>query len=350
LSFLTLRIKLILIFIFSQLIFAANAPYSYSYTPKFVYQNQVFPVTILVKHYNPKDPPHFEYDIIAPLQPIDLKPTKLINKNEAFFTFYFKADTQEKNLVIPQLSIWNLSYTYILHPKKIAVKNLDDKIGDNFSGIIASNLRINDVKINPYDSSNSIVTLRLEASEANLEDISLPNVADDGIENIKRDGARVTEKYYFIIPSNKKSIDITYYNLIKNKIDTKTIDLKSKNNYIDPTELNPKDLSFEKIKKYLFIGLIVIFLLLLIFTKDILYLIVTILLIALATYIYYPKGSICIQEGASLYILPTSNSEISQQIDNQIETKVIKKYKNFTKIEYKNKISGWIKDEDICKN
>ena len=200
---------------------AANVPFSYSYTPKFVYKNQVFPVTILVKHYDPKDPPHFEFDILGELQPVDSKPTKLINKNEAFYTFYFKANRYTDSLTIPQLTIWNLNYNYILKPKTIKIKKLDSSKVKDFSNLIASNLRVNGVKIDPYDSQNSLITLKLEATEANLEDIKIPNVTDDVIENIKRNGARVTANYYFIIPSNQKKVKFSYYNLIKNRFITK---------------------------------------------------------------------------------------------------------------------------------
>ena len=97
------------------------------------------------------------------------------------------------------------------------------------------------------------------------------------------------------------------------------------------------------------LALAIIFLLLLLFTKDKLYLVLSIILIAITIYVYLPKSKICIQEGASVYILPTNNSNISTQLDKKIEINIIKKYNNFNKIEYKN-IIGWVKDEDLCKD
>jgi len=344
-----LWLKVLLFILLATFINAANTPFSYSYIPKFVYKNQVFPVTILVKHYNPKDPPHFEFDIVGELQPIDNKPTKLINKNEAFYTFYFKANRYTDTLTIPQLSIWNLNYTYMLQPQTIKIKELDTSKVKNFSNLLASNLRVNRVKIDPYDSQNSLITLKLEATEANLEDIKIPNVTDDGIENIKRDGARVTANYYFIIPSKQKEVKFSYYNLIKNKFIQKSISTSLKDGFSQDVKLNPKDLTFDKIKKYSILALTIIFLILLFLTKDKLYLILTIIVGLFTIYLYIPKNKICIQEGASIYILPTSNSNISRQLEKQINTNIIKKYKNFSKIEYNN-IIGWVKDEDLCKD
>ena len=344
-----LWLKVLFFLLLATLLNAGNTPFSYSYIPKFVYKNQVFPVTILVKHYNPKDPPHFEFDIVGELQPIDTKPTKLINKNEAFYTFYFKANRYTDTLTIPQLSIWNLNYTYMLQPQTIKIKKLDTSKVKNFSNLLASNLRVNRVKIDPYDSQNSLVTLKLEATEANLEDIKIPNVTDDGIENIKRDGARVTANYYFIIPSKQKEVKFSYYNLIKNKFIQKNISTSIKDGFSQNIELNPKDLTFDKIKKYFILALAILFLILLFLTKDKLYLILTIIVGLFTIYLYISKSKICIQEGASIYILPTSNSNISRQLERQINTNIIKKYKNFSKIEYNN-IIGWVKDEDLCKD
>ena len=342
-------LKVILLLLLATVIEAKNAPYSYSYIPKFVYKNQVFPVTVYIKHYNKEDSPHFEFDIVGDLQPLSNKPTILINKNEAFFTFYFKANRDSKEIVIPQLSIWNLDFTYMLQPQIIKLKKLPLSKNSIFSNVIASNLRINRVKIDPYDSQNSLITLNLEATEANLEDMRIPNVADDGIENIRRDGARVTANYYFIIPSKIDNIYFSYYNLIKNRFEKIRVSTSIKEGFTQNIELNPKDLTFDKLKKYILFILIAIFVALLILTKDILYLIITISLLLITIYFYIPKKRVCIQEGASVYILPTQKSNISLELDKQIYTSVINRYKNYNKIEYKN-IIGWVKDEDLCKD
>jgi len=342
-------LKLLITLLCMLPLFGGGAPYSYSYIPKFVYKNQVFPVTVLVKHYNPNDPPNFEYDTISLVQPIILKPVKDINKEEAFFTFYFKANRDKNSVTIPTLTIWNLDHSYTLNSTKIPVKKL--KItSKNFSNILASNLRVTSTKVDTYDSKHNLITLKLEATEANLEDMHIPNVIDDGVENIKRDGALATANYYFIVNSNKIDIDFQYYNTIKNRFINKRVSLVNQKNSFDASELSPKELSFEKLKKYIIIFFTILFAIAYLLTRDYIYLIFFTILAALLIYVYMPKKSICINEGAPLYILPTTNSNISMQIDKELTTKVIYKYKNFNKIEYKNSITGWIKDEDTCKN
>ena len=340
---------LIILISFTASLLASGAPYSYSYTPKNVYPNQVFPITILVKHYDPKDPPNFEFDTISVTQPITSKPVKVINKEEAFYTFYFKANISDGGVTIPALSIWNLDHTYSLNSFFIKAKELDSNT-TNFCGVLASNLRVNSIKVDTYDSSHNLVTLSLDATEANLEDMHIPNVIDDGIENLKRDGALATANYYFITPSSEKSIKFNYFNTIKNRFINKEISFINKKSSLDETNLTPKELSFDKIKKYTLIILTILFALFYLKTRDLIYLLFFIIFAAFLIYIFMPKKTICVNEGAPLYILPTNNSNISLQIDKQLHTTVLHRYNNFNKIEYKNSISGWIKDEDICKN
>lgn len=344
-----LLLKVVLFTLLANILFAANTPYSYSYTPKFLYSKQLFPVTILAKHYNPKDPPHFEYDSLNLIQPINYKPIKALNKNEAFYTFYFKTPQNQEQLTIPTLTIWNQQYTYILHTKTIPIHTLKGIDNKHYSNLLASNLRVNSIRVDTYDTTNSLVTLDLEATEANMEDFHIPNVSDDGIENIQRDGARVTANYYFVTPSKKQTLRLSYYNLIKNRFSNINLNLASSSNFQKFDELNPKELNFDTIKKYTLMAIVVLFLLLAYTSRDHLYLILSAVLIALLVYFYIPNRSICIPEGTSLYILPTNNSNIITQIDQEYTAALLKQYRNFDKIDYKG-LKGWVKNENICKN
>jgi len=346
-----LRIKFILFILFSQIIFAgSNAPYSYSYTPKFVYQNQIFPVSVHIKHFEGNSKIHFEYDRMSLNQPINSKPVIVTNANEAFYTFYFKAKNNQKTIEIPTLAIWNLDQTYILNAIDIYTKKLDTKKQPEFSGVIASALRLNSVKIDSYDDEHILITLDIEAKEANLEDMHIPNVIDDGIENIKREGSNVSANYYFIVNSTLNKIKYSYYNIINKEFKLKTLDIKKYKNRTLNVQLNPKELSFDKFKKYFLVVITLLFALLFLMNYDKIYLLVFLISGSTLFYVYLSNKTICIQEGASLYILPTKNSNISLRIDNKIERKVIKKYKNFNKIEYKKSVTGWIKDDELCKD
>ena len=345
-----LRIGLFFGIVFSQLLWAAQAPYNYSYIPKTVYQKQIFPVTIYAKKYNPKEEISFEFDPLSPLHPISATPTIIQNQNEAFFTFYFKVNKDTREVKIPTLTIWTNTFSFILPEQTIKVRYLDASKHIDFAGVIASDMRVDNVTVEPYDSEYILGTLFLSAKEANLEDFHIPNVIDDGVEKIQRNGANVKAKYYFIIKNRVRYIAFSYFNTIKKEFITQKINLSHYKNKIVQKDFNPKELTFDKLKKYIAYGLGIFFILMFALTREKLYFALFFLIALFLLYSYFAKKSICIKEGASLYILPTTHSTIFTRVDKQIHRTVTQHYKNFYKINLKGDITGWIKDEDVCKN
>ncbi len=343
-----LRFFWIYLFFFSFKLFALEAPISYSYIPKFVYKNEIFPITVVIKHFNPKNSIHFEFDPLSLLQPLDFKPVTTINKDETFFTFYFKAKYNTKKLTIPSLTIWNKEFSYLLNEKTIPIKQLP-QVPKNYANVMAVNLYIPLIRVNPYDSSNALIELHIKAVQANLEDMHIKNVKDDGIENLQRNGADTKATYYFVVPAHIKKIDFSYYNLMQKRFITKTINIAFYKNKLEFNTIAPKELSFDNLKKYILLFFIILFLVMLFVTKDKVYLFTFLLTLFLFIIFFMPQKKICIKEGASVYILPTSKSGVSMQITQQINETVLNHYHNFYKILYHN-VTGWVKDEDLCKN
>ena len=92
------------------------------------------------------------------------------------------------------------------------------------------------------------------------------------------------------------------------------------------------------------------FFLMFLFRRDFFYLVFGVVsLITLLTF-YIPHKKICVKQGASLYILPTNTSTLSTKINEEIDTMLLGERGEFKKVEYKEGIIGWVKNEDICDN
>ena len=342
--------KSLLLFLLFSISFSslleAGEEYKYSYIPKKVYENQIFPITVL-EIGSDTQAPHFTFDEAEPSRPLFRKPLVVKNGNDSFYTFYFKADRDIFHL--PGLMIEDGNETRYLDPADIPVSTLKPR--EDFCGVLAADMKIRTSQASTYDSKNNLVTLSIEAFEANLENMHLKNVVEDGIENIKRKGAKARAEYYAVVPVSQEKIRFTYFNTIKKQY----VFLEAPITIIDysvstQSELNPKDDGFNKIKKMIFIGLSLFFFILFLWKRDFFYLaIAAITLITLLTF-YMPKKEICVKEGSALYILPTHTSRISTRIDSEITTSLLGEREEFNKIEYKNGIIGWIKNEDLCKN
>lgn len=334
------------ILIFTSLL-NAQSEYKYSYVPKKVYENQIFPVTIMATREQSTDTPVFTFDSSSPTQPLFKAPLNVKNGGDNFYTFYFKAS--KTDIHIPKLFIASGTHETFLSEQTILLAKLQGR--KDFSGVLAADMKIRNNQVSNYDEAHHLLTLSIEAYEANLEDMQLKNVIEYGIEDVKRDQAKVQAEFYVVLPLSQKMLTFTYFNTIKQQYISFEIPVELADASISTqSDLNPQEDSFEELKKYVFIFLVLFFLLMFIIKRDFFYLVFgTVSLITLLTF-YIPHKKICVKQGASLYILPTQTSTISTKTNKEFEAMLLGERGEFKKVEYQKGIIGWIRNEDLCEN
>jgi len=321
--------------------------YKYSYLPKTVYENQIFPITLLEINSVANNRINFNFNEKSNMQPLFRKPLLVKNGHDTFHTFYFKAE--DKSIVLPSLLIKDNYGVTVLKKHDIAIKRLKHR--DDFCGVLSADMKIKTSQSSVYDKSNNLVTLSIEAYEANIENMHIRDVIESGIEHISRKGAKVIAEFYVVTPVTQKKLKFTYFNTIKGQYTFLETNIDIKDSTVSTqSQLNPKNDNFDKLKKYLFAVLIIIFFLLTVWKKDIFYFLLMFISGAILLTFYMPKEKICISQGASLYILPTNGSRVSIITDEKFTTDLLNQRAEFYKIEYSNGVIGWIKDEDICKD
>lgn len=326
---------------------SAQGEFKYSYMPKKVYENQLFPVTIIGIGEKGNSNNQFTFDRSSNIQPIFDEPLIVRNGNDSFYTFYFQAETLD--IRIPALHISSETREETFPSQRIGIKKLKKRA--DFSHVLAADMKIKNSQVSNYDERNHIVTLSIEAFEANLEDMYLNNVSESGIESLTRDFAKVEAEFYVVLPVEQKELKFTYFNTIKKQyvfleVPVVVVDAS----VVTQSDLNPKEDNFEKLKKYTFMFLLVFFFITFLLKRDFFYLVFAVLsLITLLTF-YIPLKKICVKQGASLYILPTQTSTVSTKIDQKLDTMLLGEREGFQKVEYKEGIIGWIKNEDLCHN
>jgi len=329
------------------LFLSAQSEFKYSYMPKKVYENQLFAITVIGIGEDGSITPRFTFDSSSKRQPLSTEPLVVKNGNDSFYTFYFKAD--KSDIRIPQLII-NTQYDEIaLSSRNIFIKTL--KLRDDFCGVLAADMKIKNSQVSNYDETNHIVTLSIEAFEANMEDMTLANVVESGVETLQRENAKVSTEFYFVVPTEKKLVKFTYFNTIKKQYVFLEVPVVVEDaSVVTQSDLNPKEDNFMKLKKYGLMTFSIFFILMFLFKRDFFYLVFGVISIIILLTLYIPHKKICIKQGASLYILPTSTSTVSTRIDERLDTALLSERAEYTKIEYKEGIIGWIKNEDLCNN
>ena len=334
------------VFFALTVLLSAQDEYEYSYMPKKVYENQLFPVTV-IDTTEREDHPKFQFDISNNVQPLFEKPLVIRNGNDRFYTFYFKAS--KVDVRIPQLFIISDSLDISLKSQTIPISPLKDR--EDFCAVLAADMKIKHHQVSNYDEKHHLVTLSVEAFEANLEDMKLNQAVEFGIEHLKRENAKVEAEFYVVVPQTQKTLKFTYFNTIKKQYVFLEISVELADATVTTqSDLNPTEDSFEKLKKYTFITLVLFFFLMFLLKRDFFYLVLGVVsLITLLTF-YIPHKQICIKQGAPLYILPTQTSTMSTKVDEKFEAMLLGERGEFKKVEYKKGIIGWIKNEDLCNN
>jgi len=325
----------------------AQSPFKYSYVPKTLYPQQIFPVTLICISECTKEDPHFSFDPQSPLQPLFQKPLIIRNGADNFYTFYFQVNAN--HIRIPRLSIDKSKEHFELPSQAIRVVSLDAPEG--FCGVISADMKIQNSQVSNYDESHHLVTLSIRAYEANIESFNLPWSVEYGVEHIQRENAKVEAEVYVVLPVEQKELSFSYFNTIKREFVTLSLPIELRDDSVTTqSDLNPKEDSFTLLKKYTLIFFTLFFFVMLLAKKDLFYLLFALLsLITLLTF-YIPHKKVCIQQGASLYILPTPTSTITTKIEEKQERMVLGKRGEYVKIEYKKGLIGWIRNEDLCKD
>lgn len=326
---------------------SAQSEFKYSYMPKSVYEDQLFPVTIIAVGNAGRSVPQFTFDQSSDIQPLFKTPLIVQNGPDSFYTFYFKAS--DTDIRIPMLFISYQSGEGSLEPRNVSIEKLEKR--EDFCGVLAADMKVKNSQVSNYDEKNHIVTLSLEAYEANIEDMRLNHVKESGVESLKRGYAKVVAEFYVVLPVEAKLLRFSYFNTIKKQYEFLEVPVVVEDaSVVTQSDLNPQEDSFEKLKKYTFMFLVGFFLIMFLFKRDFFYLVfAAVSLITLLTF-YIPHKKICVKQGTSLYLLPTQTSTISTKIDEEIDTMLLGEREGFKKVEYKEGIIGWVKNEDLCEN
>ncbi len=339
---------------FSTNLFSKSSYLSYTQTPKKVFIGEVFEVNLKVI---------ITLDNLTNIQTKFLKSNniKILNKgarwkldeeNTYSNRFFYKITDHKFKLPVIKIK-YNAGKTRrvseALYPFPVKTKKLNPN--KSFSGVLAKNLIISKYKSTNFDSQHNIVVLRIEALNSNLEDFKLSFVRQDGI-NSKELNLPETKIYYYLIIDRKvKSFKFNYFNLTHNKFINFTIPIELSNDeVVTQIELNPNKNRFTIYKTIALVLIAVLFLLIAIFRRSIIFTVIATIIGIYALYYQNPIIKVTIAKDTKVSILPTKNSTIFYIAPSTQEVQILNKREDLIKILLPNDSVGWIKNEDIIED
>ncbi|RLA76050.1 MAG: hypothetical protein DRG78_19785 [Epsilonproteobacteria bacterium] len=315
-------------------------------------------------------------------QKFEVKLQAIILTNEEKYDEVITTFTQEENIgVLTQDIIWKkdtsgkyfTTISYKTYHKKFILPTItialvkDDNIIDfisakspkikyekiainekTFSGIIATSLEVHTVKTKQYTNNILHSTIKIEATNSNLEDIKLKQYTEQGIKNLTQKGLKQEVYYYVMIPSHTKQISFTYYNVnLKEFIMINIPIIMDEELVSTQTELNPYNSSLLVYKQVFSSALLLFFIFIYLISKRDIYLILITIFIVILAYLFIPNKKILLVKDIKVYILPTKSSTIYEILKSKRVVEIINEKDNFIKVLFKNKNIGWINKNDI---
>ncbi|MBT0882078.1 hypothetical protein [Campylobacter sp. 2018MI13] len=312
---------------------------------------EVFYIDITINsNYKTNFTPQINFEKSIDMQQLN-KDIKFNSENGIYTTrVYFQANTANAKLNSIDAKLFR--NTQEVGNAKISLDNLkieELKFNKDYVELVASDLKITNLKCTEYDETSVICGMDAKANNTNFNNFSLKTAKSQSITNVGKDYENAKCSIALIFPNNMKNFSFSYYDPLENKfIEYSNKIIVESEEISTQTDLNPitKEINF-----YLQIGsliLAVICLIIVVIFKRFFSLIA--LAIVFVAFSFIDGGNFSsakLKSGASVRILPTNNSTIFYKNNDIKEVKIITKKDNFVKIALDENTSGWVKNEDI---
>lgn len=224
---------------------------------------------------------------------------------------------------------------------------------DGYSGVVAKNLKVLNVRAKKYDEWSNIATFTLEVQGGNLEDFKLEDVEKQGFygELLLGEDGKVSGTYYAVFPSNLREIKFNFFNLQTLRYEERSLPIVILDDRVSTqTDLEPKN-NFLIFSNILFAFLIFALCVAGFYLRKkkpwnwLLFGLGVVLFVVLAYRLFVLK-EVVLKLNSVITILPTQNSTPMQVITAPVVVEVIGEHNEFYKIKFDDSKIGWVKKHD----
>lgn len=324
----------------------------YKAYPQVVYTKQRFNVTIEANILLPNEQ-FFNLDTqFQKIDTLELLTDEIIwyKKEKNYYETTLQFKVKDTAFQLPKVSIsltdsndTQLDRVYLKPPqityRKIAINQ------ERYSNVIARDLYIKSIKTRQYTNNQLLSIIEIISKNGNLEDFHLSSFENQGIKHLNQTNEEQSLLFFVITPSHLDTIAFDYYNITNNEFITVNIPIILKEDLVSTqTELNPYESNFDFYKKIFIMFFVSIFLMIYYFKRRGKYLLIAIILMTILIMMMQPNEKIILEKNTKVYILPTQNSTVFKFVQEEEEVEVLNKQGRFTKVLFKNKNIGWIKN------
>ncbi|PAF49952.1 hypothetical protein BKH41_01235 [Helicobacter sp. 12S02232-10] len=253
---------------------------------------------------------------------------------------------------IPSLKVIAVSsdgnYTDSSSAPSINLNIIDLYQNQKYVGVVGDEFRITGYKAKTYDASNNILVFEVEAKNANLEDLKLPDIDKQGFESTHFGLEYSDGIYYCIVPKNVQDISFEYFSLIENRFKDISLPIVPVDDVVSTQDdIKPKN-NFLLFSNLILIGLMVLSLVFyFVFGRKKIFLIILGLLLVYLLWNVLSRHQAILLANKQIRILPTHNSTVLETTKKNIQVEIIGKHAKYYKIVTADDRIGWVKKNDI---
>jgi hypothetical protein len=326
---------------------------SYEELPSKLYVGQVFPITLKAIVATPRAH-SIDTAFEASKSAVVLNPNaqwESLGNSTFQATFYISLKTLTPHL--PKITVSLVSNKTALESTSLVIPTpnvVSLKKEPFFSNVIAQNLSVLKYKTTTFDAKNAIIVLEIEANQANLKEFHLSGIPKNGVDSYSENGTTQKIFYYAIIPNYQKSFEFSYFDLPSNKFKKLSLPVTIENEEVSTQlGLNPKESIFEFYKNIAYGTLSVLFLLLFLRRRRVIYFIAMALFATLFFLDKNPLNQVELKSNSNVMILPTEHSTIFFTSKENVKVEKLAQRLHYSKILFPDGMIGWTNSENIIK-
>jgi len=326
---------------------------SHEELPSKLYVGQVFPITLKAIVANPRSytmGTTFEASKSAVILNPNA-PWQSIGNSTFQATFYIHLKSVAHTL--PKIMVSLISNKTALESASLLIPTpnvVSLKKDPFFSNVIAQNLSVLKYKTTTFDAKNAIIVLEIEANQSNLKEFHLSGILKNGVDSFSENGTTQKIFYYAIIPNYQKTFEFSYFDLPSNAFKKLSLPVAVESEEISTQlGLNPKESIFEFYKNSAYGALSVLFLLLFLRRRSVVYFIAMALFATLFILDKNPLNHVELKNNSTLKILPTERSTVFFTSNETLKVEKLAQRQQYTKILLPDGMIGWTNSENIIK-
>ncbi|PAF41624.1 SH3 domain-containing protein [Helicobacter sp. 11S02596-1] len=278
--------------------------------------------------------------------------TKWRLSSDGTYQAVYRYKIKALNASIPALKVIAVSsdgdYTDFSIAPAIHLNVIDLYQNQNYVGVVADEFRITGYRAKTYDASHNILVFEVEAKNANLEDMKLPNIDKQGFESTHFGWDNSDGIYYCIVPKSVQEISFEYFSLKDNHFQDVSLPVLPVDDVVSTQDdIKPKN-NLLLFSNLVLIGLMVVFLVVyFFFGRKKIFLVIIGVLLAYWLWNVFSRHQGVMLANKQIRILPTHNSTVLETTKTNIQVEIIGKHGKYYKVVTTDDKIGWVKKNDI---